>query len=58
MESFWGKPKQEWLNRQRFRIHEEAKAAVFWCIEVYYQRKRLHAGNGYRTPVSVTSWPA
>ena len=60
MESFWGKLKQEWLNGQHFRTREEAKAAIFWYIEVYYHRKRLHAGNGYRTPVSSTAqaaWP-
>jgi len=28
MESFWGKLKQEWLNEQRFRTREEAKAAI------------------------------
>lgn len=55
MESFWGKLKQEWLNGQHFRTREEAKAAVFWYIEVYYHRKRLHAGNGYRTPLQFTA---
>jgi len=55
MESFWGKLKQEWLNGQRFRTREEAMAAVFWYIEVYYHRKRLHAGNGYRTPSSFVA---
>jgi putative transposase len=55
MESFWGKLKQEWLNGQHFRTREEAKAAVFWYIEVYYHRKRLHAGNGYRTPASFVA---
>ncbi len=54
MESFWGKLKQEWLNGQHFRTREEAKVAVFWYIEVYYHRKRLHAGNGYRTPMAAT----
>ncbi len=55
MESFWGKLKQEWLNGQHFHTREEAMAAVFWYIEVYYHRKRLHAGNGYRTPVQFTA---
>ena len=54
MESFWGKLKQERLNGQHFRTREEAKVAVFWYIEVYYHRKRLHAGNGYRTPMAAT----
>ena len=58
MESFWGKLKQEWLNGQHFRTREEAKAAVFWYIEIYYHRKRLHAGNGYKTPISIAAMAA
>ena len=50
MESFWGKLKQEWLNDKRFKTRDEAKAAIFWYIEVYYRRKRLHEANGYLTP--------
>jgi len=50
MESFWGKLKQEWLNGRRFRTREDAKQAIFWYIEVYYKRYRLHESNGYMTP--------
>jgi len=50
MESFWGKLKQEWLNDKRFRTREDAKQAIFWYIEVYYKRYRLHESNGYQTP--------
>ena len=50
MESFWGKLKQEWLNGKRFRTREDAKRAIFWYIEVYYKKYRLHASNGYRAP--------
>ena len=58
IESFWGKLKQEWLNGQRFRTREEAKAAVFWYIEVYYHRKRRHASNGFKTPAVFTKHAA
>jgi len=51
MESFWGKLKQEWLNGKRFRTREDAKRAIFWYIEVYYKRYRLHEANGYKTPL-------
>jgi putative transposase len=50
MESFWGKLKQEWLNDKRFRTREDAKRDIFWYIEVYYKRYRLHESNGYMTP--------
>ena len=50
MESFWGKLKQEWLNGQHFKTRAEAKAAIFWYIEVFYRRKRPHEANDYLTP--------
>ena len=50
MESFWGKLKQEWLNDKRFRTREDAKRAVFWYMEVYYRKHRLHESNHYQTP--------
>ncbi|MBR1442596.1 MAG: IS3 family transposase [Firmicutes bacterium] len=50
MESFWGKLKQEWLNEQHFKTREEAKKAVFEYIWIFYNRKRIHEANGYKTP--------
>jgi putative transposase len=50
MESFFGKLKQEWLNGKRFRTREDAKRAIFWYIEIYYKKHRLHESNGYTTP--------
>ena len=32
---------------------EEAKAAVFDYIEIFYNRQRLHSALGYRTPVEA-----
>lgn len=50
MESFWGKLKMEWLNEQQFKTRDEAKAAVFEYIWIFYNRKRIHETNGYITP--------
>jgi len=50
MEAFWGKMKYEWLNEQRFRTRDEARAAVFEYVEIFYNRQRLHASNRYLTP--------
>ena len=36
----------------RFKTREEARAAVFWYIEIYYRHYRLHEANGYLTPES------
>lgn len=50
MESFWGKLKQEWLNERHFHTREEARAAVFEYIWIFYNRIRIHEANGYQTP--------
>lgn len=50
MESFWGKLKQEWLNDQHFKTRQEAMAAIFYYIEVFYNRKRRHANIAYAVP--------
>lgn len=50
MEAFWGKMKYEWLIGTRFATREQARAAVFEYVEIFYNRQRLHASNGYVTP--------
>lgn len=50
MESFWGKMKYEWLYEQHFRTRDEARAAVFEYVEIFYNRQRLHESNAYLTP--------
>lgn len=50
MEAFWGKMKYEWLNDQRFKTRNEARAAVFEYVEIFYNRQRLHQSNDYLTP--------
>ena len=43
--------KKEHVHPTSFQTREEAKAAVFDYIEVFYNRQRLHSRIGYRTPV-------
>lgn len=50
METFWGKMKYEWLYGRRFRTRDEARAAVFEYVQIFYNRNRLHESNGYLTP--------
>ena len=50
MESFWGKMKCEWLYGRQFKTRQEARAAAFEYIEIFYNRQRIHASNGYLTP--------
>jgi len=50
MESFWGKLKCEWLYGKHFKTRKEARAEVFEYVEIFYNRQRIHASNGYITP--------
>ncbi len=50
MESFWGKMKCEWLYEKQFKTRDEAGAVVFEYVEIFYNRERIHASNGYITP--------
>jgi putative transposase len=53
MESFFASLKKEHVHQARFRTREEAKAAVFEYVEIFYNRQRLHSALGYRTPVET-----
>jgi transposase InsO family protein len=53
MESFFASLKKEHVHQARFRTREEAKAAVFDYIEIFYNRQRLHSAIGYRTPAEA-----
>jgi putative transposase len=53
MESFFASLKKEGIHHAAFRTREEAKAAVFDYIEIFYNRQRLHSAVGYRTPAEA-----
>ena len=53
MESFFASLKKERLHHARFRTREEARAAVFEYVEIFYNRQRLHSAVGYRTPAEA-----
>ena len=50
-ESFFHLLKTEHVNLCKFRTREEAKNSIFEYVEVFYNRKRIHAGLGYLSPV-------
>jgi putative transposase len=49
-ESFFSALKNELVYLTRFKTRQEARLAIFEYIEVFYNRTRLHASLGYRTP--------
>ena len=49
-ESFWGKLKTELVYLNHFATRQQARAAVFEYIEVFYNRVRLHSSLGYLSP--------
>jgi len=50
VESFWGKLKTEMVHHERFATKARAHAAAFEYIEMFYNRKRLHAALDYVSP--------
>lgn len=51
IESFNATIKTELIHRKKWNTREEARAAIYKYIEVWYNRKRLHSTLGYRSPV-------
>ena len=51
MESFWATLKSELIQDRIFASRAEAKSEIFWYIEVFYNRTRLHGALGYHSPV-------
>ena len=50
VESFFKTLKVELVYNRKFKTREEAKAAIFEYIEVWYNRQRLHSSLDYMTP--------
>jgi|WetSurMetagenome_2_1015567.scaffolds.fasta_scaffold205256_2 putative transposase len=50
-ETFFKTLKTELIGPRIYKTREEAKAAIFEYIEVFYNRVRLHSYLGYTTPV-------
>ena len=40
-------------HQARYRTRDEARAALFDYLEIFYNRQRLHSGLGYRTPAEA-----
>ena len=52
MESFFGSLKTEWLVDKKYKTRADARNDIFKYIEMFYNRKRRHAGLGYLSPAS------
>jgi transposase InsO family protein len=50
MESFFGILKSEWVYRQDYRTRVEARVDLFYYIEAFYNRRRLHSSIDYCSP--------
>jgi putative transposase len=52
MESFFGTLKSEWLYFHRFETRQQAMSSIFYFIEAFYNRSRLHSTIGYQSPLA------
>jgi transposase InsO family protein len=55
MESFWSTLKLELVYRTKFITRQEARAALFDYIELFYNRQRSHSALNYLSPVDFES---
>jgi len=51
MESFFGSAKRECIYRKEYSDIDAVKQDMFEYIELFYNRKRIHAALGYLSPV-------
>ena len=50
-ESFFATIKKECIYRRKYVTLGEVNPDVFECVELFYNRKRMHASLGYLSPV-------
>jgi transposase InsO family protein len=50
-ESFLATLKKELVHRRTFKTRAEARLAIRHWIEAWYNRRRLHSGLGYQSPI-------
>lgn len=50
MESFFGSLKSEWVHHRVYRTRDEARVDIFYYIEAFYNRRRLHSSLNYLSP--------
>ena len=50
VESFFATLKKEEVHRQHYLTREQAKASLFFYIEIFYNRRRRHSALGYQSP--------
>jgi len=52
-ESFFKILKSELVYHRKFKNQRHAKIEVFEFIEIWYNRQRIHASLGYKTPLQI-----
>jgi transposase InsO family protein len=52
MESFFASLKKEYFYRHKYETIDEVERDLFYYIEIFYNRKRLHSSLGYMSPVA------
>ena len=52
MESFFASLKKEYFYRREYATIDDVRRDLFYYIEIFYNRKRLHSSLGYMSPVA------
>lgn len=52
MERFFASLKKEYFYRREYATIDDVRRDLFYYIEIFYNRKRLHSNVGYMSPVA------
>jgi transposase InsO family protein len=52
-ESFFGTLKMELVDQTTYATRADAEINIFFYVEGYYNRERIHSTLGYRTPMAI-----
>ena len=52
MESFFASLKKEYFYRREYATIEDVRRDLFYYIEIFYNKKRLHSSLGYMSPAA------
>ena len=50
MTSFFASLKKEYFSRKEYATIKDVENDLFYYIEIFYNRKRLHSSLGYMSP--------
>lgn len=52
MESFFATLRSEWVHHSTYRRRQQTMTDIFYYIEAFYNRRRIHSSLDYLSPIA------